>query len=146
MKLLLLASLFVLAACRSQDMTIPINQRPQYLDAPGAPTPVYVTLSVMFLGDIKEPSSDFSLDGFVDVAWRDDRFGFASPQAFGCTAPTVAILLLTESYAPSSCAALCDSGAPWCGTNGGAAPAPWSPYLEVTNVAPQGGGAAGPLP
>lgn len=102
---------------------------------------MYLTLSVMFLGDINEPESAFSLDGFVDVAWRDDRFGPTSPQAFGCTPNTVAMLLLAESYAPTYCADYCDPAIGWCG-NAGAAPAPWSPLLEVTNVAPKFSGSA----
>ncbi len=126
-------------------MNTSINQRPLFLDSQGnpvaEPTPVYLTLSVMFLGDIKEPDSAFALDGFVDLAWRDDRFGPSSPQAFGCTPSTVAVLLLAESYAPSYCADYCSTDSAWCG-DGGAAPAPWSPFLEVTNVAPQFSGTA----
>jgi hypothetical protein len=115
-------------------MESPINERPSYLDIDG-PTKVYVTVSVMFMGDIKEADSSFSLDAYVDVAWRDDRFGNNSGQAFGCTPPTVGIMLLTESYAPTYCQAYCTDTTPWC--NGYAAPAPWSPFLEVTNIAPQ---------
>jgi hypothetical protein len=142
--LLLCAALPLLASCSPQDLSLSINQRPRFLANPAKPVDVYITLSIMFLGDIKEQNSDFSLDAFVDVAWRDDRFGSNSAQAFGCTKPTVGILLQMDSFAPSFCEDKCPSV--WCdgdnATYGNAAPAPWSPFLEVTNVAPQFSGTA----
>jgi hypothetical protein len=124
-----------------QNLNTSINERPSFVadDLAGehAPTAVYVTLSVVYIGDISEQQSTFSVDAFVDVAWRDDRFGY-SAQAYGCTQPEVAVGLLTESYAPTVCPDLCVS-ASYC--SGGAAPIPWSPFLEVTNVAPASGAA-----
>lgn len=127
------------AAQGPQNLNISINERPKFvvdeLAGENRPTSVYITLSVMYIGDINEQQSTFSMDAFVDVAWRDDRYGY-SPQAYGCTQPSVAVGLLTESYAPTVCPDLCiDAG--YC--SGGAAPIPWSPFLEVTNVAPASG-------
>lgn len=130
--------LLVVGLVRTQDLNLTISERPQYLDALGEPTSVYFTLSVMFLGDIREPSSSFAVDTFVDVAWRDDRLGY-SAQAFACTKPSVGIPLLVESYAPSVCPDLCLTSS-FC--SGGATPPPWSPFLEVTNVAPASAGSA----
>ena len=144
------AALPLLASCRDQYMDSATNQRPLYVDSNGEPivepTNVYLTLSVMFLGDINEPESAFSLDGFVDVAWRDDRLGPNSSQAFGCSPNTVAVMLLMESFVPSFCKGFCDpdlnpATQGWCG-GGYAAAAPWSPFLEVTNVAPKFSGSA----
>ena len=136
-RLALLCSLpLLVTAGRSQDLDSSINNRPQFLDNVEAgttePTKVYFTLTVMFLGDIQTALSSFSIDTFIDVAWRDDRLGPESPQAFGCTPSSVGIILNGESYAPTVCEGYCDGG--FC--EGGAAPAPWSPFIEVTNVAP----------
>jgi hypothetical protein len=143
------AALPLLAWCRNQNMNSVTSERPLYVNSNNEPvtepTPVYVSLSVMFLGDISEPESAFSLDGFVDVAWRDDRLGPNSPQPFGCTPNTVAVMLLMESFVPSYCKETCSpiygEGEKWCG-GGYAVAAPWSPFLEVTNVAPKFSGSA----
>ncbi len=78
----------------------------------------------MFLGGIKEADSNFALDSFVDVVWRDDRVGPNSTQAFGCTPSNVGIMLQVESMASFVCNELCDENdlTPQC--DGASVPAP----------------------
>lgn len=123
---------FLVAAARTSVPSVILGSVEQRAH-PHTPNPPglarrYLTLSVMFLGGIKEADSNFALDSFVDVIWRDDRVGPNSPQAFGCTPPNVGLMLQVESMAPNFCSDFCNASdptlpnGPWC--DGAAVPAP----------------------